>query len=83
VQPYALGRLAYEVERIGKPSGEPEIYNIYSEQESYVGLCKDVWKRDKDNNNRIREAIEANKHIKWTSEQRWLLHRIGHKTRKR
>lgn len=69
VQPEALGDLAYEMHRVGEPDGEPEATEIYFEQSDYEGLCDDIWKRQKENDDRVRLKIESNRHIKWASKQ--------------
>jgi hypothetical protein len=45
VQPIALGKLAYELHRIGKEAAEPEVDRIYDEQSDYEGLCDNISKR--------------------------------------
>jgi hypothetical protein len=69
VQPEVLGDLAREVIRIGTYAGSPEAYIIYDKQYDYEGLCDDVWKRQEENDDRVRLKIESNKHIKWASKQ--------------
>jgi hypothetical protein len=69
VQPNALGRLAYEIRRIGEPAGAPEATEIYYEQLNYDGLCEDIFSKKEENEERVREVIESNKDVKWASEQ--------------
>jgi hypothetical protein len=65
VQPYPLGRLAHEMHRIGKETARPEFERIYYEQSDFEGLCTDISKRQSENDEKIRDEVESNEHIKW------------------
>lgn len=69
VQPASLGRLAYEIHRVGKKPGLEEAREIYGEQYDYDGLCDDIPARRKWNDDRVRRKIESNEHIRQVSKE--------------
>lgn len=70
VQPYALSELAYELKRVGQPSGRTKAVEIYREQSDWDGgLCDNVEERRKNNSNEVRWIVELNEDIQWAITQ--------------
>ena len=70
VQPDALGELAFQLRRIGQPSGKVKAVEIYDEQSDWDGgLCENVKDTQKDNKNSVKDVVEVNDDIKWAISQ--------------